>query len=57
VEKLIAGPGVYICDACVALCNQIIDEPPRQAEPGAPPPRRTHRLDGLRQFLRPAMAR
>ena len=28
VEKLIAGPGVYICDGCVALCNAILaDEP------------------------------
>jgi ATP-dependent Clp protease ATP-binding subunit ClpX len=26
VEKLIAGPGVYICDECVDLCNEIIDE-------------------------------
>jgi ATP-dependent Clp protease ATP-binding subunit ClpX len=24
VEKLIAGPGVHICDACVALCNRIL---------------------------------
>jgi len=24
VEKLIAGPGVYICDACVTLCNDIL---------------------------------
>ena len=26
VKKLIAGPGVYICDECVDLCNEIIDE-------------------------------
>ena len=32
VAKLIAGPGVYICDECVALCNGVIG-----AETGAPP--------------------
>jgi ATP-dependent Clp protease ATP-binding subunit ClpX len=26
VRKLIAGPGVYICDECIDLCNEIIDE-------------------------------
>ena len=26
VLKLIAGPGVYICDQCVDLCNDIIEE-------------------------------
>ena len=26
VKKLIAGPGVYICDECVDLCNEILDE-------------------------------
>src|SRR5690242_13535515 len=25
-KKLIAGPGVYICDECIDLCNEIIDE-------------------------------
>jgi ATP-dependent Clp protease ATP-binding subunit ClpX len=30
VQQLIAGPGVYICDECVELCNEIIDE--RQME-------------------------
>jgi ATP-dependent Clp protease ATP-binding subunit ClpA len=32
VAKLIAGPGVYICDRCIALCQEILDEEP-------PPPR------------------
>jgi len=32
VAQLIAGPGVYICDECVELCNEIIDE--RMAEAG-----------------------
>ena len=38
VRKLIAGPGVYICDECVDLCNEILDEelfnsaPPQAAQ-------------------------
>ena len=26
VKKLIAGPGVYICDECVVLCTEILDD-------------------------------
>ena len=26
VRKLVAGPGVYICDECIELCNEIIEE-------------------------------
>jgi len=26
VVKLIAGPGVYICDECISLCNEIIGQ-------------------------------
>ena len=26
VKKLIAGPGVYICDECIDLCNEIMEE-------------------------------
>lgn len=26
VKKLVAGPGVYICDECVELCSEIVDE-------------------------------
>ncbi|MCL1899628.1 MAG: ATP-dependent Clp protease ATP-binding subunit ClpX [Promicromonosporaceae bacterium] len=32
VKKLIAGPGVYICDECIELCNEIIEE--EFGEPG-----------------------
>jgi ATP-dependent Clp protease ATP-binding subunit ClpX len=35
VQQLIAGPGVYICDECVELCNEIIEE--RLAEAGDEP--------------------
>jgi hypothetical protein len=34
VAKLIAGPGVYICDACVDLCNRILDGKPTPPFPG-----------------------
>ena len=33
VKKLIAGPGVYICDECIELCNDIIAEE-REREEG-----------------------
>ncbi len=44
VKKLIAGPEVYICDECVELCNEILDEEffegkekdPKSAKPDAP---------------------
>jgi len=35
VKKLIAGPGVYICDDCIDLCNEIIDEDVRSGADGA----------------------
>ncbi len=28
VRRLVAGPGVYICDECVALCALLVDGPP-----------------------------
>ncbi|MDR1101495.1 MAG: ATP-dependent Clp protease ATP-binding subunit ClpX [Clostridiales bacterium] len=31
VERLVAGPGVYICDECVELCFDIIDDSPQQS--------------------------
>jgi hypothetical protein len=36
VKKLIAGPGVFICNQCVALCDKIIAETP-DPDPSAPP--------------------
>ncbi len=38
VRKLIAGPGVYICDECVDLCNEILDEELLDTSPQAPQP-------------------
>jgi ATP-dependent Clp protease ATP-binding subunit ClpX len=41
VRKLIAGPGVYICDECVELCNEILDEELLESHGGmAPTPTR-----------------
>ncbi len=35
VKKLIAGPTVYICDECIGLCNDIINEEVEKEEPNA----------------------
>ncbi len=55
VRKLIAGPGVYICDECVDLCNEILDEElldsntaaPQPAPRSEPPTRRRSRSANL----------
>jgi ATP-dependent Clp protease ATP-binding subunit ClpX len=53
VKKLIAGPGVYICDECIDLCNEIIEEElsettePRLEE--LPKPREIHEF--LNQYV------
>ncbi|WP_040162069.1 ATP-dependent Clp protease ATP-binding subunit ClpX [Mobilicoccus massiliensis] len=53
VKKLIAGPGVYICDECIDLCNEIIEEELAEAsELGLgelPKPREI--FDFLQQFV------
>ncbi len=35
VKKLIAGPGVYICDECIDLCNDIIEEEQEKEAPSS----------------------
>ena len=42
VTKLIAGPGVYICDKCIELCNEVLASDAGGGQPPAPaaPPRR-----------------
>ncbi|APB33416.1 ATP-dependent protease ATP-binding subunit ClpX [Gloeomargarita lithophora Alchichica-D10] len=40
VRKLIAGPGVYICDECVELCNEILEEELAEARAMAPAQKR-----------------
>ncbi|BAZ46496.1 ATP-dependent Clp protease regulatory subunit [Chondrocystis sp. NIES-4102] len=58
VRKLIAGPGVYICDECVELCNEILDEELMQGEvlssptvgsnsDTKPPKRKTSKTGGI----------
>ena len=46
VKKLIAGPGVYICDNCVILCKNVLDKEllPEQKKPAA----------GIQQVPKPA---
>jgi ATP-dependent Clp protease ATP-binding subunit ClpX len=48
VRKLIAGPGVYICDECIDLCNEIIDEefsgPEVLKDDDLPKPREINRI-------------
>ena len=34
VKKLVAGPGVHICDACVGACNNILDGRPAEGFAG-----------------------
>ena len=33
VRKLVAGPGVYICDSCIQLCNEVLEEDRRKGPP------------------------
>src|SRR5699024_10084784 len=35
VERLISGPGVYICEECIELCNEIIAEEIQAAQPAS----------------------
>jgi len=55
VEKLIAGPDVYICDACVSACQELIEaERAFKAAPAAAPARPDRRLpkpQEIKQFL------
>jgi ATP-dependent Clp protease ATP-binding subunit ClpX len=53
VRKLIAGPGVYVCDECVALCVDIISDE-FEVEPLKELRRITKRSDALVQRLRDA---
>ena len=53
MKKLIAGPGVYICDECIDLCNEIIDEeltaPPAFELENLPKPREIY--DVLQEYV------
>jgi hypothetical protein len=52
VEKLIGGPGVYICDACVGACNRILDGKPAPPFPGF----EALAVEDLLRTLRPSAA-
>lgn len=53
VQRLVAGPGVYICDECVTLCNEIIQEEIDEVEPielkGVPKPKEIYNI--LNQYV------
>lgn len=50
VRKLIAGPSVYVCDECVSLCNDIINEEAREDKHAAVP-------DAMKKLPTPAQIR
>ena len=53
VKKLIAGPGVYICDECIELCNEIVDEELGDSGAGVPLelPKPQEIFDFLNQYV------
>ena len=54
VRKLIGGPGVYICDECIELCNEIIDEELNQGSETPGPgklPKPQEIFDFLEQYV------
>ena len=58
VRKLIAGPGVYICDECIDLCNEILDEElvsgQTSASPGRSPAEPTRSKTAGKKAAKPA---
>jgi ATP-dependent Clp protease ATP-binding subunit ClpX len=51
VRKLVAGPGVYICDECIELCNEIIEEELTSGPHGHPKPRSVPKPHEIYQTL------
>jgi len=56
VRKLIAGPGVYVCDECIDLCNEILDEElvEGHSHPGGRPAPETSRKSTSKKLSKPA---
>ncbi|KUF05743.1 ATP-dependent Clp protease ATP-binding subunit ClpX [Leucobacter sp. G161] len=51
VAQLIAGPQIYICDECVALCNEIIEERLSEHQPAEPSDFTLHKPREISGFL------
>ena len=51
VTRLVAGPGVYICNECVELCTQLIAQQPDSSEPRLPAWERVSDLDEVLRNL------
>ena len=55
VQRLIAGPGVFICNLCVALCNEVLaHELPADQRPPEPPAGPPGRGPVMRAEITPA---
>ena len=62
VRKLVAGPGVYICDSCIELCNEVLaaedrpgDQPPADASQASRREPRMSPRSWLRNIFRSAV--
>ncbi|HEY8226095.1 MAG TPA: ClpX C4-type zinc finger protein [Pyrinomonadaceae bacterium] len=51
VAKLVAGPRVYICDACVAIANRLMSDDPGGGEPTVAPTVWNKIADSMRRFF------
>ena len=51
VERLISGPGVYICEECIELCNEIIAEETQAEQPAATEEKALPRPREIHEFL------
>ena len=51
VKKIIAGPGVYICDSCVNVCKTIIDREVKQPSVDVKPAFRMIKPSGIKKVL------
>ena len=51
VKKIIAGPGVYICDSCVNVCKTIIDREVKQPAIEVKPAFRMIKPSGIKKVL------
>jgi len=57
VGRLVAGPGVYICDECIELCFEIIDEESAGKDTSKKTEKRTHKLIPKPQEIKSALDR